>query len=264
MTMAPKQPLQKRNRNEASPNGYQVQAPRVTNQVIKRPLTNTDLELFSRFYNNLQRGIRALAVISFIFFFIFVIFYYVLYDITFDWAIYLVFYLVSFIIGLVAIITSLKFVQSRKRISDVLNEGTVIEVKSPAYRNRLVPNAAAWTIGPISVMSNPRTPLNMIQEGAQTTVLCVPRMRMALSINNVELTNGARIICPPNIETLASLGQISLQEADEKEEINELETALDDSIAPDERLIKLKILKDKGLITEEDYENKKKEILIKM
>jgi hypothetical protein len=263
MTMTPKQPLKKRNRNEASP--YPVQAPQIKNQVIKRPLTNTDLELFSRFYNNLQRGIRALGVISFVFFFIFVIFYYVLYDIIFDWAIYLVFYLVSFIIGLAAIIMSLKFVQSRKRISDVLNGGTVIEVKGPAYRNRLVPNAQAWTIGPISVMSKPVAPLNMIQEGAQTTVLCVPRMRIALSINNVELTNGApRMICPPNIETLASLGQISLQEADEKEEINELETALDDSIDPDERLIKLKILKDKGLITEEDYENKKKEILIKI
>jgi hypothetical protein len=111
-------------------------------------------------------------------------------------------------------------------------------------------------------MSRPGTVLNMIQEGAQTTVLCIPRMRIALSINNVELMNGARIICPPSLESLAVLEQNLPQEFDSKEEIKELETTIDDSMNFDERLTKLKEMRDKGLITEQDYENKKKEILI--
>jgi len=236
----------------------------VTNQVIKRPLTNNDLELFSRFYDNLQRGTRGLAIMSFAFFFIFIIFYFVLYDITFDWTIYLVFYLFSFIIGAVAIIISLKFVQSRKKISDTLDQGTVIEVKGPAYRNQLMPNAQTWTVGPISVMSRPGAVLNMIQEGTQTTVLCIPRMKIALSVNNVELMNGARIICPPNIETLAVFEQNLPQEAYNKEEAEGLETTIDDSMDYNERLTKLKELKDKGLISEEEYESKKREVLIKI
>jgi len=240
MTMTPQQASKRGNRKEKSSYAYPAQATQPTTQVIKRPLTNTDLELFSRFYYNLQRGMRGLAIMSFAFFFIFIIFYFVLYDIAFDWTIYFVFYLASFIMGALAIIMSLKFVQSRKRISDVLNEGTVIEVKGPAYRNRTARNVTAWTVGPISVMSRPGAVLNMIQEGAQTTVLCIPRMRIALSINNVELMNGARIICPPNIETLAALEQIPPQEADEKEEINALETTIDKSMNSDKRLTKLK------------------------
>jgi hypothetical protein len=264
MTMTPQQASKRGNRKENSSYAYPAQATQPTTQVIKRPLTNADLELFSRFYDNLKRGTRGLAIMSFVFFFIFIIFYFALYDITFDWTIYLVFYLASFIIGLVAIIISIKFVQSRKKISDVLNEGTVIEVKGPAYRSRTARNVTAWTVGPISVMSGPGAVLNMIQEGAQTTVLCIPRMRIALSINNVELMNGARIICPPSFEALAVLEQSLPQEADSKEEIKELETAIDDSIDSNERLTKLKELKDKGLISEEDYENKKKEILVEI
>jgi hypothetical protein len=176
-----------------------------------------------------------------------------------DWEILLVFNLVGLLLGFASVVNGIKLIITRSKISNALKDGTITEVNAPAYRN-----ATLWTVGPISLMPAQRTFLNMIQEGAQAKVLCVPSMKVALSINNVELAYGVRIICPPNIETLASLGQISLQEADEKEEINELETALDDSIEPDERLIKLKILKDKGLITEEDYENKKKEILIKI
>jgi len=240
MTMNPQPTFQNGNQNEISASGYQAQASPATNQVIKRPLTDIDMDLFSRFYYNLQRGTRGLAIMSFVFFFIFIIFYFVLYDIAFDWTIYFVFYLANFIIGALAIIMSLKFVQSRKKISDILDGGTVIEVKGPAYRNRLAPKAQAWTVGPISVMSRPGTVLNMIQEGAQTTVLCIPRMRIALSINNVELMNGARIICPPSLEALAVLEQNLPQEVGSKEEIKELETTIDDSMDSNERLTKLK------------------------
>jgi len=240
MIMTPQQASKRGNRKEKSSYAYPAQAAQPTTQVIKRPLTNTDLELFSRFYDNLRRGTKGLAIMSFVFFFLFVILCYGLYDIISDWTINFVLGLFAFIIGIIAIIVSLRFVANRKRISDVLDKGTVIEVKGPAYRNRTARNVTAWAVGPISVMSRPGAVLNMIQEGAQTTVLCIPRMRIALSINNVELMNGARIICPPSLEALAVLEQNLPQEVDSKEEIKELETTMDDSMDSNERLTKLK------------------------
>lgn len=235
-----------------------MQTPQAANQVVKRSITNSDLELISKYYNNHQKGLKVLAMISFVFFFIFIIFNYVLYDITFDWSIYLVFYLVSFIIGLVTLILSLKFILNRKKISDALTEGTILEVKAPAYRNRAVPNASSWTVGPISVFS--RTALNMIQEGVQTTVVCLPKMNAALAINNMELIYDVKIICPPNLESMAMFDQ-KPKFGSEKEK---LENEIDNELDSDKRLTKLKELKEKGLITQEDYESKKKEILIKM
>ena len=239
------------------------QASTETNQVIKRQVNNTDLELVSKYYKSLQDRQKGLAFVS-LFFAIFIVCYYMFIETSMDSTALSVLYAALMLIGIASILMSLKFLNTRKKISNALNQGTVIEVKGPAYRNRLVPNASAWTVGPISIMSSPRANLNMIQEGAQTTVLCLPKMGIALSINNVSLMYGARIMCPPNIETLAALEQIPLQETDKKEEINKLETELDESIEPDERLMTLKILKDKGLITEKEYENKKKKILIKI
>jgi hypothetical protein len=112
-------------------------------------------------------------------------------------------------------------------------------------------------------MSTPGT-LTMMQEGAQTTVLCVPRMNTALSINNVGLKYGAHIICPPNLEALATPEQSIPQEEDSEEDVKVIEGAIDKALRSDERLTRLKELKDKGLITQKDYENKKKEILIEI
>jgi hypothetical protein len=264
MTMTPQQASKRGSSKEKSSYAYPAQATQPATPVIKRPLTNTDLELFSRFYNNLRRGTKGLAIMSFVFFFLFVIICYGLYDVISDWTVNFVLGLFAFVIGIAAIIVSLRFVSNRKKISDVLDGGTVTEVKAPAYRNQLVPNAQAWTIGPISVMSKPGTMLNMIQEGAETTVLCIPKMKVALAINNVELINGARIICPLNLEAMAVFEQAQPQEAGEKEDINEIESAIDNSMDSNHRLAKLKELRDKGLITDEDYENKKKEILVEI
>jgi hypothetical protein len=107
-------------------------------------------------------------------------------------------------------------------------------------------------------------PLSMMQEGAQATIVCIPQMRIAFSINNVGLKYGARIISPPNLEALVTLEQILPQEEEQEEEVKTIEGAVDKALRSDERLTRLKELKDKGLITQKDYENKKKEILIEI
>jgi hypothetical protein len=238
---------------------YPTQTTPATNQVVRRPVTDLDIELVSNFYRNLQNRLRVLAIISLAFF---VTNTFLLADILMDWVVSLLLYLAMLIIGALAIGMSINLLMVRKRISGILKEGTVIEVRGPAYRNQLSPKAAAWTVGPISIMPNPGTVLNMMQEGSQVGILCIPSMRIALSINNVGLKYGARITCPPNLEAMAVSEQTLSQKVHSKEEINEVEEIIDKSMNSDERLTKLKELKDKGLITEKDYENKKKEILI--
>lgn len=251
--------------NNAMPCGYPIQTSPTTNQVFRRSLTNSDIELFSNLYASHQKRLRGLAIMSLG---LAVISTFLLSGIIIvDSTISLVLYIATFIIGLVSIGMSLNMFLVKKRISDTLQRGTVIEVHGPAYRNRIAPNNAAWIVGPILIMGNPGN-LNMIQEGMQTKVLCSPRMNMVLSINNVGLRHGARMMYPPNLEMMAVPAvQIAPtappQEADAKKETDAaLEPTVDNSMNSDERLIKLKELKDKGLITEEDYENKKKEILV--
>ena len=259
MTKKPQSTLKKATKESKTSNySYQTKAPQITNQVIKRPLTDSDLGLLSKFYKSFQNRLRGLAIVSLTFS---IINTFVLSDIIMDWSISVLLYLVMFIIGVLTIAVSLNMLQVRSKISNTLKEGTAIEVQGPAYKNRTARNVAAWTVGPISMMSTPEI-LNIIQEGAQIRVLCIPRMKVALSINNVGLNYGARMMCPPNIEALAAPEQISPQEVGRKEEINALEATIDESMNSDERLTKLKELRDKGLITEQDYENKKKEILI--
>ena len=258
MTKRPLPASKKAKRDKTLAYGHPTQTPPATNQIIKRPLTNSDLELVSKFYRSFQNRLRGLAIVSLTFS---IINTFVLSDIIMDWSVSVLLYLVMFIIGVLTIAVSLKMLQVRSKISNTLKEGTAIEVQGPAYKNRTARNIAAWTIGPISIMSTPET-LNIIQEGAQAKVLCIPRMKIALSINNVGLKYGAHMMCPPNLEAIAIPGEISSQEFGSKEEINALEATIDESMNSDERLTKLKELKDKGLITEQDYENKKREILI--
>jgi hypothetical protein len=166
---------QKTKGNETIANGYPTQPPLAINQIIKRPITDSDQELFSKFYQNSQKRLRVLAVLSFGLIFIN---YIILSDIIMDWTISFVLYLCMIFIGTISITMSLNLLLIRKQISDTLKQGTVIEVHGPAYRNRIAPNSTAWTVGPISVMSRTGT-LTMLQEGAQATVLCIPRMRIA-------------------------------------------------------------------------------------
>jgi len=259
MTKKSQSALKKATKESKTSNySYQTKAPQITNQVIKRPLTDSDLGLLSKFYKSFQNRLRGLAIVSLTFA---IINTFVLSDIIMDWTVSVILYLFMFFLGVLTIAVSLNMLQVRSRISNTLKEGTAIEVEAPAYRNRTARNVAAWTVGPISMMSTPET-LNMIQEGVQVRVLCIPQMKVALSINNIGLKHGARVMFPPNIEAMAVPEQASSEEFGSKEEINEVEATIDNSMDSDERLTKLKELKDKGLITEKDYENKKKEILI--
>ena len=169
------------------------------NQIIKRPLTDAERQFAVGSYKMLQNGLRAIAIVSLVFF---ILYTFVISDLVIDETFSLVFSMIMIAIGAVAFGMSLNTLLMRKKISDAMREGMAIEVQGPAYKSRAMKNVPSWTVGPISLMAT-REMESLIQEGAQVIVLCIPRLKLALSINGYGLKQGVRAIFPPNLEAMA-------------------------------------------------------------
>ncbi len=169
------------------------------NRIVKRPLTDAERQFVVGAYKMLQNGLRGIAVVSLVFF---VLYTFVISGIMIDETFSFVFTIIMIAIGLVAVGMSLNTLIMRKKTSDAMREGTVVEVQGPAYKSRAMKNVPSWTVGPISFMST-REIENLVQEGAQVSVLCIPKLKLALSINNYGLKHGVRAIFPPNLEAMA-------------------------------------------------------------
>ena len=180
------------------------------NRIIRRPMTDTERQSVIGAYKMLQRGLRALAILSLVFF---VMSTYVLSDIVMDEVVSMMLSIFMIVIGFAAIGMSLNTLIMRKKIAETMREGMAIEVQGPAYRSRAVKNVPSWTVGPISLVATGEI-ASMIQEGAQVSVLCVPRLKLALAINNYGLKRGARVTFPPNLEAMAvPADQVMVQSA---------------------------------------------------
>ncbi len=180
-----------------------AQAPAFNMQIVRRPLTDAERQLPGRFYKTVQNGLRALSLTCLILFVLntYVLSAFITDAITFD-TVSTVLYVFMIVMGLVAIGMSVNAIVIRKRLAQTLADGTVVEVYAPAYRGGMVGKGPMWTVGPISIMPT-RGLEGMIAEGQPTSVVCVPKMKVAISINNYGLKQGARIMCPPNLEMMA-------------------------------------------------------------
>ena len=181
-------------------------APAIT-RIIKRPLTDIEKGFAGKAYRSLQKALRGLAVASIVIA-VLAIF---LPGYLSDWTFSFVLTLLAFIIGALAIGMSVNAIVIRQKITETLKNGTAIEVQAPAYKGRAAKNMPSFTIGPITLMATPEV-LRLIQEGAQTSVLCIPKMKAALSVNNVGLERGGRITCPPNLEAMAETAYPAMQQ----------------------------------------------------
>jgi hypothetical protein len=169
------------------------------NRIVKRPLTDAERQLVIGSYKVLQNALRGLAIASLVFF---IVYTFVISDLIIDETFSMVFSIIMIAIGAVTLGTSLNTLLMRKKISDAMREGMAIEVQGPAYKSRAMKNVPSWTVGPISLMASKETE-SLIQEGAQVSVLCIPKLKLALSINNYGLKYGVRAIFPPNLEAMA-------------------------------------------------------------
>lgn len=172
-------------------------------QVIRRQMTAEEMQLPGRFYKGLQNGLRGLSLFCLI---LFVFSTYVLPGMVSDPVTYdtlsIVLMVFMAVFGLVAIGMSANAIVIRMRLGQVLAEGTAVEVSGPAYRTGAMRKGQGWTVGPISVLPT-RGLDGLLSDGMPTKILCVPRMKAALAINNVGLSRGARIMCPPNLDAMA-------------------------------------------------------------
>jgi hypothetical protein len=181
-----------------------AQAPAFNTRIVRRYLTDAERQLPGRFYKTVQNGLRGLSLFCLILFVLntYVLSAFVTDAVTYD-TISTVLYVFMIVMGLVAIGMSVNALVIRKRLAQALTDGTVVEVFAPAYRSGMVGKGPMWTVGPISIMPT-RGIERMIAEGQPTSVVCVPSMKAAISINNYGLRQGARIMCPPNLEMMAA------------------------------------------------------------
>jgi hypothetical protein len=185
---------------------YQQQYPaqgQQLSQVIRRPMTMEERQLPGNFYKGLQNGLRGLSLACLI---MFVLSTYILPvmisdPITYD-TLSTILMVFMAVFGLVAIGMAVNTIAVRRKVSQVMAEGAAVEVFGPAYRAGAMRKGQGWTVGPISVLPT-RGIDGMLVEGMPARVLCVPRLKAALSINNIGLRRGARITCPPNLESMA-------------------------------------------------------------
>ncbi len=179
------------------------QAPAFNPQIVRRPLTDAERQLPGRFYKAVQNGLRGISLACLIMFFLntYVLSSFITDAITYD-TISMVLYVFMIVFGLVAIGMSVNAIILRKKLGQTLADGTVVEVVAPAYRSMMGGKGQTWTIGPISLMPT-RNLAGLMVEGQPTSVVCVPRMKAAIAINNCGLRTGVRIMCPPNLEMMA-------------------------------------------------------------
>lgn len=186
-----------------------AQAPAFNMQIVRRPLTDAERMLPGRFYKTVQNGLRGIALGCLI---LFVLNTYVLSALITDAIAYdtvsTVLSMFMIALGLMAVGMSVNAIMVRKRLAQTLADGTVVEVTAPAYRGMARGKGMTWTVGPISIVQMRGTE-GLIAEGQPTSVVCVPRMKAAIAINNCGLRTGMRIMCPPNLEMMATpVGQV--------------------------------------------------------
>jgi hypothetical protein len=220
--------------------------------VIKRPLTEDEAAYGIKMLKKFQRMLRAIAVMALIFGLIMIF-------VDTDTVIGLVLMLITIIFGSLSLGMAPFIYRVRKQIEEALREGTVIEVRGTASRSR-----AMWTVGPISLFATSEIN-NIFREGMQVSVLFIPRTKTAFSVNNIRLRKITRIKFPPNIEAMAVVEpsvQPEEQPSPPPDPTFEPYTPEPHSQADvTERMSQLTELKEKGLITEEEFQVKKEELL---
>lgn len=242
-----------------TPDATQPTAPQ-TAQVLTRPLTDTERASLSHVYHGHQIALRFLGVMALA---LFILNTYILSDFFIDESVTFVLYVTMFLAGLGTLLLSLRTVPLRKKITAAAQTGTAVDVYATAHRAGAARNAATWTIGPITLKATPEA-IPLLSEGTPVKAVCIPLVNTVLSLNDHSLRYGARMKYHPEHVPQATHTTVTPPPTSTQEDIGAIEKAIDNAIASDERLARLKDLRDKGLITEQDYEQKKKQILIEI
>jgi len=169
-------------------------------QITKRPITDQEQSNALVYYGSLRNGSRGMAVASM---FMAVLNLAVISGSLPVADLAILFTILALVFGFAAMGVGAMTLKARKQINEAFKEGFVIEVRAPAYLNRAGGSKVPmWNIGPISVMQTPEVQ-SLLAEGAPASVVCVPGVKAALSVNGVALKRGASITMPPNLAQMA-------------------------------------------------------------
>jgi hypothetical protein len=169
-------------------------------RLIKRPMTEYERGFVVKYYQGIQKILRMIAFLPLVLFFVTTLL--ASSGDTAGTIISILLLLVTVILGIVVIGMAIGLVQMRKKMLAVLRDGVAIEVLGLAFRNQSKQNVISYAVGPITLTARPEV-LGMIQQGAPVSVLCIPKLKVAFSVNNVALAQGAGITCPPNLDAMA-------------------------------------------------------------
>jgi hypothetical protein len=169
-------------------------------QILRRPITDQEQSLAIAYFGAMQKAARALAGASVLLMVLNIMVMLGAFPIP-EMAI--LFAVLALVVGLIAIGIGAMTIKIRGRIDAALKEGAVMEIRAPAYRAQTSRKAPSWTIGPITIMQTPELQ-TLLVEGAPTTVVCIPGVNAALSVNGMPLRRGASITTPPNLAAMAA------------------------------------------------------------
>ena len=174
--------------------GYTPHQAPAANRIIKRPMTEAERGFVVNHLRNLQKAMRILAVVPILILVISLFLGNTLISILMTFMIVILFIVNMGMTGYI--------LDFRNKMSHVLKDGTAIEVQGLAYGSQTSQNRRSFTVGPISLTVTLEDS-RLFNEGAQVSVLCVPKLKIALSVNNIGFKNGASLRCPPNLEAMA-------------------------------------------------------------
>jgi hypothetical protein len=185
---------------------YNPQMTPADNRIIKRQMTDAERRLVVKSFQGNQKALRILAPVPILLFAV-IVFISNAGDNTVLNVVYYLFIVVTIILCALVIAMSGWMFQLRKKTAEVLADGTGIEVRGIAVKSEAKNNAqSSYVVGPIT-LSVKQEDANLIHEGAQVSILCVPKLDIALSANGAEL-HGAWAKCPPDLEATAEpMGQ---------------------------------------------------------
>jgi hypothetical protein len=170
-----------------------------TYRIFRRELSGNDRHSVIKYFKFQQNILRSLAFLPLV---LFVLSTFILSGAGLIMAFSILFSVVAVILAIVVLGMSYSIFQFRKKMSEVLRDGMAVEILGPAARAKATKNLLSFTIGPITLTAQPEA-LGMVQEGAMVSVLCVPNLNVALSVNNVALAKAAYAKCPSNLDAVA-------------------------------------------------------------
>lgn len=177
-----------------------IQAP-VQNKIIRRPISEMEKQFAIGAFKNFQKTMVGPGIFAIV---LLILNLFIFPSLGAPFEVLIIFQIFAIGFGIAALGASVNVILVRKKVQEALREGTAIEVQGPAYKNRANKNIMTWQVGPISIMSNRRGLDQMIVEGAPTSVLFVPKLKSAISINNMALRQNVRVTSPPNIDVMAT------------------------------------------------------------